>query len=317
MKVIQHEDFSITLDHSAYCENLTQMEPAAPGQEKMTASQLSQAKAILGSAQWRVTQSGPHHAAKLGYLQSLLATGEVSCVEQINKLVREIRGSRHVGVQVNNLGSLDPKQAVFVAWSDASLANRLDGSSTGGLLVGIMHPMSVLNGTGKVNAVAWRSFRLPRVARSSLSAEAQALSHCEQELMFARLAWFEMTGGSVDVGKPHEATKHIPGHLFIDARGVFDALEKADPGMAAFNVKDKYTSLELMRVSENLAAQQTHLNWCDSDHQLADGLTKASKQDALKKFLSSGVWRLRHPGAFMSAKRRRALESSLNQNLSQ
>ena len=311
VRVVQHEDYSVTLDHSAYCEGLTQMEPPSSGQEKMSPAQMSQAKAILGSAQWRVTQTGPQHAAKLGYLQTLLASGDVACVEQINKLVREIRACRNIGVQVANLGTMDTKQAVFVAWSDASLANRIDGSSTGGFLVGIMHPMAVLNGFGKVNAVAWRSFKLPRVARSSLSAEAQALSLCEQELMFARLAWWEMNGGEVDVRKPHEASQQVPGHLFIDARGVFDALEKADPGMAAFNVKDKYTSLELMGISENLLAQKTILSWCDSDHQLADGLTKASKQDVLKKFFLTGTWRLRHPGAFMSAKKRRALEASL------
>ena len=52
------------------------------------------------------------------------------------------------------------------------------------------------------------------------------------------------------------------------------------------------------------------MEWCDSDHQLADGLTKSSKQDSLKKFLTAGTWKLRHPGAFMSARRRRALEQT-------
>ena len=34
--------------------------------------------------------------------------------------------------------------------------------------------------------VAWRSARLLRVARSSLGAELQAMSECEEELMFTR-----------------------------------------------------------------------------------------------------------------------------------
>ncbi|CAE7448471.1 GIP [Symbiodinium sp. CCMP2592] len=153
-----------------------------------------------------------------------------------------------------------------------------------------------VHGQGKINVVSWRSFRLPRVARISLSAEAQALGHCEQELMFARLEWHELNGGTIDVRNPADSTSKVPGHIIIDARGVYDALEKADPGMASFNVKDKYTSLELMGINENLRQQKTALAWCDSDHQLADGLTKASK--------------LRHPGAFMSAKKRRSLEAS-------
>eukprot|EP00439_Symbiodinium_sp_Y106_P041779 s2152_g5.t1 len=309
LRVLQHEDCSFTLDHSVFCAELNQP-PADPQQTTMNENQLRQAKAILGSVQWRVTQSGPHHAAKLGHLQSLLASKDISCIDQVNKLVREVQAAKHVGVQVQHLGNCQPSQVHFVAWSDASLANRHDGGSTGGYVIGIMHPSAVLQGQGRVNVISWRSFRLPRVARSSLPAEAQALGHCEQELMFARLEWHELNGGVVDVREPTKSTSQVPGHLIIDARGVFDALEKADPGMASFNVKDKYTSLELMGISDNLKLQATELGWCDSDHQLADGLTKASKQDALKKFLIQGHWRLRHPGAFMSAKKRRSLEAS-------
>ncbi|CAE7794276.1 RE2 [Symbiodinium sp. CCMP2592] len=309
IRILQHEDGSMTLDHSGFCADLVQMDPAGPG-ETMTENQVRQAKAILGSAQWRVTQSAPHHAAKLSYLQTLLSSRSSSCVDQINKLVREIHNAKHISISVQNLGDFDPKTATFVAWSDASLANRPDGTSTGGLLVGMMSPKSMELGQGKINVISWRSYKLPRVARSSLSAEAQALSNCEQELMYARLAWFELNGGKVDVNNPAAGTSQVPGHLIIDARGVYDTLMKADPGMASFNVKDKYTSLELMGISENLQSQGTILNWCDSDHQLADGLTKSAKQDVLKKFLLQGRWRLRHPGAFMSAKRRRVLDGN-------
>ncbi|CAE7470265.1 unnamed protein product [Symbiodinium sp. CCMP2592] len=309
IRLLQHEDWSVTLDHSSFCADLVQMDPGTPGMP-LNDNQVRQAKAILGSAQWRVTQSAPHHAAKLSMLQSLLSSRDGACVDQINKLVREIHSSKHISVQVQNLGQFDPKDATFVAWSDASLANRPDGTSTGGLIIGLMSPKSIEVGQGKANIISWRSYKLPRVARSSLSAEAQALSNCEQELMYARLAWYELNGGKIDVHNPAASTSKVPGHLIIDARGVYDALMKADPGMASFNVKDKYTSLELMGISENIQNQGTILNWCDSDHQLADGLTKSAKQDVLKKFLLQGHWRLRHPGAFMSAKRRRILDGA-------
>ncbi|CAE7706187.1 GIP [Symbiodinium sp. CCMP2456] len=308
IRLVQHEDWSITMDHSSFCSDLVQMDPVPSG-ESMDENHVRQAKAILGSVQWRVTQSAPHHAAKLGFLQTLVSSRDGSCVEQINKLVREVHSAKHIGVQVQNLGDFDAKAAVFVAWTDASLANRSDGSSTGGMIIGMMNPKAVALGQGKVNVTGWRSYKLPRVARSSLSAEAQALSHCEQELMYTRLAWYELNGGKVDVKDPASSTFQVAAHIFIDARGVYDTLMKADPGMASFNVKDKYPSLELMGISENLRNQKTVLCWCDSDHQLADGLTKSAKQDIVKKFLLQGHWRLRHPGAFMSAKRRRALDN--------
>ena len=41
------------------------------------------------------------------------------------------------------------------------------------------------SGSGKVNPVSWKSGKLHRVARSSLSAESQALADTEQELFLA------------------------------------------------------------------------------------------------------------------------------------
>ena len=199
--------------------------PSGPSRT-MTDAELSQARAVLGSVQWRVTQSGPHHAAKLGYLQSLLATKDTSCIDQINKLVREVHSSKHLSAQVHNLGDVEAEDLIFVGWSDASLANRPDLSSTGGFLIGLMSPEDVKAGQGRVNLVSWRSQKLPRVARSSLSAEAQALSLAEQALMWCRLTWRELLGDDVDITKASESASRTKNYLIIDARGVYDALMK-------------------------------------------------------------------------------------------
>ena len=113
IRLIQHEDFSVSLNHSAFGADLVQMDPVQPG-DLMSENHVRQAKAILGSVQWRVTQSAPQHAAKLSLLQSLVSSRDGACVEQINKLVREVHQAKHVSIQVQNLGVFDPKQAVFV-----------------------------------------------------------------------------------------------------------------------------------------------------------------------------------------------------------
>ncbi|CAE7443334.1 RE1 [Symbiodinium sp. CCMP2592] len=309
LRLTQHGDCSITVDHSAFCRDLTQMPDVKGPSRTMTDGELSQARAVLGSVQWRVTQSGPQHAAKLGHLQSLLSTKDTACISQINKLVREVQSARHLGTHVQNLGDCSAEDLIFVGWSDASLANRPDLSSTGGFLIGLMTPTDVLAGQGKVNLVSWRSQKLPRVARSSLAAESQALSLAEQEMMWCRLTWREMLGDDINLASPAEFTSKTKAYLIIDARGVYDALLKGADFSSGFNLRDKYSALDLMGVSDQLKAQGTLLEWCDSDHQLADGLTKSSKQDSLRKFLTQGTWRLRLPGAFMSARRRRALEN--------
>ena len=306
VSIMQHPDSSISLDHSAFCQELKQMNPIR-GERKLTAEEVSQVKAILGSVQWRVYQTAPQHAAKLSYLQSLIASQDSSIVEQVNKLIREVYASRSLGVQVQALGAGDPEDLCMVGWSDASLANRPDLSSTGGYMIGIMNRRALEAGSGRVNPVSWRSGKLHRIARSSLSAEAQSLADTEQELFFARLEWREMLGDQLDLRQPESCASKVSAYLIVDAKAMFDSLSK---GVFVSSQKDKYTGLELLALSQRLEAQKTVLLWCDSDHMLADGLTKASKQDVLKRFLSHGTWRIRYDGAFISAKRRRQMRQT-------
>ncbi|OLP85639.1 putative transposon protein [Symbiodinium microadriaticum] len=270
VSIMQHPDFSISLDHSAFCQELKQMSPIKD-ERKLTADEVSQVKAILGSVQWRVYQTAPQHAAKLSYLQSLIASQDASIVEQVNKLVREVYASRSLAVQVQALGTDDPEELCMVGWSDASLANRPDLSSTGGFVIGLMNRRALEAGSGRVNPVSWRSGKLHRIARSSLSAEAQSLADTEQELFFARLEWREMLGDRLDLRQPELYSSKVAAYLIVDAKAMFDSLSK---GVFVSSQKDKYTGLELLALNQRLEAQKTILLWCDSDHMLADGLTK-------------------------------------------
>ena len=300
-------DDSVMINHEEYCANISQMEGRAKHDDgPLRDEELSQLRAIHGAIQWRVTQSAPHHAAKLSYLQSFLATKDCKAIEMTNKLVREVHAGRHLSVNVHQLDCA-PEKLVVVGWSDAAVANRPDGSSTGGHIYGLMRPEDVELGYGKVNVIGSKSGRLQRVARSSLAAETQALADLEQEIMFARLTWAEL------LNKPVKLEDTVPAIavLITDARALFDALDKGSIASSGYSMKDKYTALEMQALSQHVEQQGTLLQWVDSDHQLADGLTKIQKQDVLKKFLTSGMWRIRLDGALLSAKKRRALNNSL------
>ena len=307
IRIQQFADASILLDHSEFCVELMQMPPRDKGDEsELTAQEVSQARAILGSIQWRASQTAPQHSAKVSYLLSMLATKKGEVVDMVNKLVREVHSARHVSDKVQQLGC-EPSKMVFVGWSDAAVANRPDLKSTGGHIFGLMNPDEFQAGYGKVNAVTWKSGRLNRVARSSLSAETQALADLDGDLMFARLTWAEMNGCKGELKEKDDWIRSIPATMVIDARALYDALERGD--LTISNMKDKFSALETLALSQSMTSLSTYLQWTDSDHQLADGLTKIQKQDTLKRFLATGSWRLRHPGAFMSAKKRRALEA--------
>ena len=204
----------------------------------------------------------------------------------------------------------DPRNVVFLAWSDAALANRPDLSSTGGFLVAASNPDILQGERSPVTFMSWKSTKLQRKARSSLSAEAQALAEAEQELMFVRFAWAELCGIPVDMKNPTEAISQIKGVLIVDAKSVYDIMKKRTLNSAALGLRDKHVSLEILCLLEAVERLKTETRWVHSEAQLADGLTKVLPPGILHKVLAEGFWSLIHDPNFTSSKKLRAAKKT-------
>ncbi|CAL1166991.1 unnamed protein product [Cladocopium goreaui] len=177
----EESDFSFNLDHSSFCESIDQVEfQSRPDHELLTGEELTQLRGALGALQWRAHQTAPHLSARLGQLQSEISKATVGTAKSTNRLIRECFNSRHLSTRINQLHVEDPTKVVFVAWSDAALANRIDLGSTGGFLVAAASPEILKGERAPLSFMAWRSSKLQRKARSSLAAEAQALAEAEQ-----------------------------------------------------------------------------------------------------------------------------------------
>lgn len=88
---------------------------------------------------------------------------------------------------------------------------------------------SFIGGTrGFFNPVSWRSHKLARVARSSLSAEVQSLAEGEAELMYVRAEWSELNGCTLDLLRPETTNCLAPAAVVIDAKPIYDCLRKGD-----------------------------------------------------------------------------------------
>ena len=73
-------------------------------------------------------------------------------------------------------------------WHDAAWACRPDGKSQGGWLVAATEFSKAMKGEPvPFSVIGYGSDKLPRVARSSLSAETQAATEAEGELYYTRL----------------------------------------------------------------------------------------------------------------------------------
>ena len=304
VQVIQKQDGTTVLNHAEYCESIEQIAVESTDEKRSpTEGEKSQLRGALGALQWRVFQSAPQHASRLSALQSQLSSPTIQTLKDTNKLVREVHAGRHVGLKYHSLEVPALKDVVFVAWSDAAVGNRRDLSSSGGYVIAACDA-KILNGqSSQLNLISWKSGKLPRVARSSLSAEIQAFSITEEELMFVRLQWLEMIGCDIPLRDPASIVKQSPGVLVTDARSLFNVIQKGPASTSGFGLKEKYSALDMMSVFQRLAKCGTMTKWVHSDAQLADGLTKAVSNPALMRVLMDGVWTLIDDPTFTSAKR--------------
>ena len=293
------------LNHADFVHQIEQIRVDSSRSDKddITDLEKQQLRGALGALQWRVYQTAPQHGARLSFLQSQISRPSVGTLRECNKLIREVWAGRNVGLRYQSLGVTNLAAVQFVCWSDAAVGNRRDLSSTGGFFVAAAEPGISLGRPSKLNPIAWKAGRLPRVARSSLSAEIQAFSVAEEELMYTRLQWLEMIGYDVPLNHPTSILRHSPGILVTDARSLYDVVQKGTQTTSGLGLREKYSVLDMLSVLQRLELGHTSTRWVHSNAQLADGLTKHIPNSSLVRVLTEGTWTLVDDPSFTSAKK--------------
>ena len=310
VRVQQHSDFTFHLDHADFCTGIHQIEVSSkrPDEEAASPEEIAQLRGVLGSIQWRAYQTGPQHSARLGLLQSEMSNATVHTLRMANKLCREVFQHRQLSVKINALDVDDVQDVHFIAWSDAAVGNRPAGGSTGGYIIGATSSKLLEGQSSAVTLVSWKSGRLKRISRSSLSAEVQAFSEAEEELMFIRLQWAEMIGMEIPLKTPELVVSKIPGTMVTDAKSLYDVVQKGDQNTSGLGLKERYSALELLSVMQRLKMCSTTTRWVHSEAQLADALTKPLTHAALHRVLIDGAWILVEDLNFVSSKNRKRQE---------
>jgi hypothetical protein len=168
----------------------------------------------------------------------------VKTLLETNKLIREVYNHRHVGIKYHRLNTADPFDVTFTAWTDAAVGNRRDLSSTGGYFIAATEPSILESKPSPINPISWKSGRLPRIARSSLSAEIQAFSIAEEEFMYVRLQWSEMLGCDIPLRNPGALLRNVKGVMVTDSRSLYDVVHRGSKNTSGLGLKEKYSVLE-------------------------------------------------------------------------
>ena len=113
-------------------------------------------------------------------------------------------------------------------FSDSAWGVRPDGSSQGGYLV-YASPHSLHGGEeAPVGIIEWKSWKLSRTCRSSLSAESQAMADTIDILILVRLCIADcLHPQGIDLRHPDNILQLLPESCAItDCKSLYDALER-------------------------------------------------------------------------------------------
>jgi len=150
--------------------------------------------------------------------------------------------------------------------------------------------------------VDWRSWKLPRVARSSLAAESQAASEASDALLYAAVFWKLIWSPHLALEDSHTPKLAHSPRLIVDAKALYDLLTKQD--LQTASQTDKQTSIEVLVTRDKLACTGATTSWVSSELQYADGMTKNTAASLLAQRLRTHVTCLRPDPNFTASKKK-------------
>ena len=194
----------------------------------------------------------------------------------------------------------------FLCYSDAAFAVRSDNSSQGGFVILLTSNKALEGEATDYNLLSWRSFKLTRVCRSSLAAEAQACASAVDELMLLKTMISLMRDPDQDPKDPATARWLGQSAVVIDAKALYDSLKKK--GFSS--QQDRRSAIEIMCIQQEIERLGTQLRWVSSEQMLADGMTEISARQTMCGQLRARRLRLREDPSFTAAKKKTPEERS-------
>ena len=296
-----------TLHQSSY---LHKMKPVTVTNERkkntntpLNPKEVSMLRGLIGGLQWPSTQTAPFLQCAVSQLAGEISQATIATLEAGNKILRMAKANADAGLRYHGLGH-DPKDVTFLAYSDASFASRKDLTSQGGYLITMVQSNVTTGDSGVYNLVDWRSWKLPRVARSSLSAESQACGECADALLFSTTFWKLLWNPTLQLEDLQTPKLPRAPAIVIDAKALFDLLTKDEIQAACGS--DRRTAIETMVCQDKLRLCDAMTKWVSSELQYADSMTKNDSGQLLADRLRTHMTKIRSDETFQAAKKKDA-----------
>ena len=311
-QMTRDEDGTWHVSHSEYFKKVLPIpvDKNRPPGQPLTDKEQTMLRGLLGSLQWPAVQTSPHIQASTPLLSGEMSNGTSSALLEANRLLRFCKTNSDVHLTFPPLGQLEDLR--ISCMFDAALGVRHDGSSQGGYIVLLTHKDTFEGKECPYHVLDWRSFRLPRIARSSLAAEAQSAAQAVDSTEFVIRFWHMTLHPNATLKETLAIDRPSLAPIFVtDAKALYDSFHRHAINHGA---TDKRTSLELRVIREQVEGIGGTLKWISSERQFGDGFTKMQARQLLADRIRHGSIKYTWDPTYQAAKKKTAAEREKSRN---
>ena len=307
IRLEQMPDFTIRASQGEYIRQIPQLDIGRTRRQQpespVTEEERSKLRGLVGSLQYAVTHTRPDMAAKLGEIQSQITTASVQMLLTANRVLREAQEFDQVCVHYL---PIPVNELTFVSFGDASFASSKNHHSHQGVVVCATDSRLGQNQEAPLSPLTWVSKKIPRAVRSTLSAEAYAMSKSVDTLGWLRALWGVVHVASFDWRRPEASYKLMNTALVVtDCKSLYDLVTR----LAMPACEEHRTTLEVLLIKQR-CSENAQFRWIPTTLQVADSLTKTMDPSLLRAILAQGRFRLFDTSESLAkdAQRRKAIE---------
>eukprot|EP00435_Cladocopium_sp_Y103_P005105 s4875_g1.t1 len=222
----QLPDYSIKISQSEYIHKIPSLEISKTRRSERdasaTAQEVQSLRALCGSLQYAAVHSRPDIATKVAFMQKSIPQAKVHDLLEANRVLKEAKEFAHTSLFVRPLPF---RELTFASFGDASFASESNLKAQQGLFVVACTPELAKNQTSDFSPISWATKQIGRVVRSTLSAEAYAMSSSVDKLNWIRCIWGVIQSPKFQWQHPEVALQGLPKALLItDCKSLYDLM---------------------------------------------------------------------------------------------
>ena len=291
----QWDDGSVEYDQIRYFEKMQpiQVDKARRTQldSPITEAERTRFRSLIGATQYGAVHTRPDLSANIGELQSKVRDAKVEDLLMANRVLMEAK-QNPVSLMIL---PIQPSAVTFCAFSDASFSSVKQRAAHQGTLIFVTTPEILGNQRTVIAPIAWASKKVDRVVRSTLGAEAAAISNSVDRLMWIRLLWAWLSNPECAWHQPMKALAQETQEVLVtDCKSAYDLLTRT----AIPQCNEHRTTIDCLVVRERLKENCT-VRWVASQAMLADCLTKTMDASVLRECLKTGRYALQDEGRLL------------------